>query len=60
MMVPTAAFVLLQMSLIFFANGLDEALNPRLRASYKVRKKKNQNTAVGMNQEGGVSHANGQ
>lgn len=40
MMVPTAAFILLQMSLIFFANGLDEALNPRLRASNKVRKNK--------------------
>ncbi len=60
MMVPTAAFVLLQMSLIFFANGLDEALNPRLRASYKVRKKKNKKPTVGMNQKGGVSHANGQ
>ncbi len=40
MMVPTAAFILLQMSLIFFANGLDEALNPRLRATNKVRKTK--------------------
>lgn len=40
MMVPTAAFILLQMSLIFFANGLDEALNPRLRATNKVRKNK--------------------
>jgi peptide/nickel transport system permease protein len=38
MMVPTAAFILLQMSLIFFANGLDEALNPRLRTTNKVRK----------------------
>lgn len=33
MLVPTIAFVLLQMSLVFFANGLDEALNPRLRVS---------------------------
>ncbi|WFR55128.1 ABC transporter permease [Anaerocolumna sp. AGMB13025] len=40
MMVPTAAFILLQMSLIFFANGLDEALNPRLRTTNKVRKVK--------------------
>ena len=40
MMVPTAAFILLQMSLIFFANGLDEALNPRLRATYKTGNKK--------------------
>ncbi len=38
MLVPTAAFILLQMSLIFFANGLDEALNPRLRTTNKVRK----------------------
>jgi peptide/nickel transport system permease protein len=40
MMVPTAAFILLQMSLIFFANGLDEALNPRLRGTSKIRKNK--------------------
>jgi peptide/nickel transport system permease protein len=39
MMVPTAAFILLQISLIFFANGLDEALNPRLRTSNKYQKK---------------------
>ncbi len=38
MMVPTAAFILLQMSLVFFANGLDDALNPRLRTTNKVRK----------------------
>ncbi|HHX11612.1 MAG TPA: ABC transporter permease [Clostridiales bacterium] len=38
MLVPTAAFVLLQMSLVFFANGLDEALNPRLRASSSYKK----------------------
>jgi peptide/nickel transport system permease protein len=40
MMVPTAAFILLQISLIFFANGLDEALNPRLRTSNKVERNK--------------------
>lgn len=39
MMVPTTAFILLQISLIFFANGLDEALNPRLRTTYKIQKK---------------------
>lgn len=38
MMVPTFAFVLLQMSLIFFANGLDEALNPRLRSAASAKK----------------------
>lgn len=40
MMVPTIAFVLLQMSLVFFANGLDEALNPRLRSAGSVKRKK--------------------
>ncbi len=40
MLVPTLAFVLLQMSLIFFANGLDEALNPRLRSAASVKKNK--------------------
>ena len=35
MIVPTIAFVLLQMSLVFFANGLDDALNPRLRTAKK-------------------------
>ena len=40
MMVPTIAFILLQMSLVFFANGLDEALNPRLRAAGSVKRKK--------------------
>lgn len=61
MLVPTAAFVLLQMSLVFFANGLDEALNPRLRASssYKPDKKKKQNTPARKNTEqGGTHHAN--
>lgn len=38
MLAPTFAFVLLQMSLIFFANGLDEALNPRLRTAASVKK----------------------
>lgn len=40
MLVPTLAFVLLQMSLIFFANGLDEALNPRLRSAASAKKNK--------------------
>ncbi|WZL77907.1 ABC transporter permease [Eubacteriales bacterium mix99] len=40
MLVPTFAFVLLQMSLIFFANGLDEALNPRLRSAASAKKSK--------------------
>lgn len=40
MLVPTAAFILLQMSLIFFANGLDEALDPRLRSSSTARRQK--------------------
>lgn len=40
MLVPTFAFVLLQMSLIFFANGLDEALNPRLRSAASAKKNK--------------------
>mgnify|MGYP001180659171 CR=1 FL=1 len=59
MMVPTAAFVLLQMSLVFFANGLDEALNPRLRAasSYKTGKKMKQKIFVKRNREqGGTYH----
>ncbi|MBE5966635.1 MAG: ABC transporter permease [Lachnospiraceae bacterium] len=61
MLVPTAAFVLLQMSLIFFANGLDEALNPRLRvsSSYKSPKKKKQKPlAAKDSEEGGTCHAN--
>jgi len=37
MFVPAFAFILLQMALVFFANGLDEALNPRLRAAKKVK-----------------------
>lgn len=40
MLAPTFAFVLLQMSLIFFANGLDEALNPRLRSAASAKKNK--------------------
>lgn len=38
MLVPAVAFILLQMSLVFFANGLDEALNPRLRAAGSVKR----------------------
>lgn len=40
MLVPAIAFVLLQMSLVFFANGLDEALNPRLRAAGKAKRQR--------------------
>lgn len=61
MLVPTAAFVLLQMSLVFFANGLDEALNPRLRASSsdKASKMGKQKALARENTEqGGNYHAN--
>ncbi|MDF2542436.1 MAG: hypothetical protein K0S47_2154 [Herbinix sp.] len=46
MMVPTTAFILLQVSLIFFANGLDEALNPRLRTNNKIKKSKSKRKLV--------------
>jgi len=45
-MVPTLGFFFLQMSLIMFATGLDEAMNPRLRGAKKVKKPKKQRTQV--------------
>jgi len=44
--VPVLAFFILQLSLVMFATGLDEALNPRLRAAKRVKKPKKQRTQV--------------
>lgn len=51
MLAPTLAFVLLQMSLIFFANGLDEALNPRLRSASSARKNRRKSTKIATDDE---------
>lgn len=44
--VPALSFFVLQMSLVMFATGLDEALNPRLRGARKMKKPKKQRTQV--------------